>query len=141
MATLTNCILEITPVADQKKVQLKVQYTLTPNQTEKLAGTVFGGTVQIRQDDPGTGQDNILTTISDSQFAVSTSTSSITRKLNAVVVPKSLLNEDTGFGLEGEQQVDEVFARAVVTYKANAPTPLPVITPADSIVHRGAWTA
>jgi len=138
---LTNCTLTIEQVpANDSQVKLTVKYTLTPNQTEKLAGSVFGGVAELRRDDPGTAGDTIITTINDAQFAVNTATNSITRTVTRTVL-KSLLNEDVGFNTEGAEQEDEVFARAVVTYLANAPIPLPDITPANSTVHSGAWTA
>ena len=138
MATLSNCTLSIEKVpSDDSVVKVTVKYTLTPSSIEKLLGTVFRSKMELWGEDGST--DQLRATITDNPFVVSNTTTSITRTQTRTV-SKSTLNEDPGTDSEGAELVDEVFAKAVVSYAGNAPTPPPAITPATSAIHRGAWT-
>ena len=139
MATISNATLVIENV-DDTTVKVTVNYDLVPNQTEKLATSVFQEDISIVANDSGT-----LTPVftfangaKPAQYAVDTSTATVSRSRDHQI-PKSTLNEDPGFLANGAQDPDEIQAQITITYAANAPsTPkLPPVTTTNLVV--GAW--
>ena len=137
MATISNPTLKIEGV-NATTVKATVNYTLTPNAIEKLAGSVFSEKVQLIGDDPGTLTDIVITTLPIQAFAVAAGTGNIQRSRNVNLL-KSALNEDSGFQTTGAELVDEVVGRINLTYAANAPIPpaLPALTTTNTVT--GAW--
>jgi hypothetical protein len=122
MATISDAALNIKNV-DDTTVKVTVSYTLTPNQTEKLAGSVIQEDIAVMGDDSGT-----LTQLfafangpKPAQYAVSQSTTSVLRSRDHQLA-KSTLNEDSGFLANGAEDPDEIKAQITVSYAANAPT-------------------
>src|ERR1700748_109646 len=97
MATISNATLNIENV-DDTTVKVTVSYDLVPNQTEKLAGTVFQEDILLMGDDSGT-----LTQVfafpngpKPAQYAVNSSTTTVSRSRDHQIA-KSKLNADPGF--------------------------------------------
>jgi hypothetical protein len=139
MATLSNATMSVAKNAsDATKVNVTLKYTLTPSNIERLAGTVFNSSMQIWGEDGTT--DQLRITVGDGQFAVSTATpSSGVVRTRTVSVSKSTVNEDPETSASGSEVGDEIFLKAIASYAANAPTPLPTIAPAFSSVVGGVW--
>ena len=137
MATITVPVLTITNV-NATTVSLKVTYTLTPSNIEKLAGTVFKDKIDVIADDPGFFSDITVTTLPTAEFTVNAGTVNVQRTI-ALPRLKSQLNEDPLFEQNGSQDIDEIFARVTITYLANAPI-VPTLPPlGKSNIEKGAW--
>ncbi|MFL6448533.1 MAG: hypothetical protein ACJ746_12705 [Bryobacteraceae bacterium] len=139
MATISDPTLDITNV-DDTTVLVTVSYGLVPNQTEKLARTVFQEDIELRADDSGT-QTPVFTFANGpkpAQYAVDSSTGTVLRSREHKI-PKSTLNEDPGFLANGAQDPDEILAQITISYAANAPTTsaLPPVTTTST--EKGAW--
>jgi hypothetical protein len=139
MATISKPTLDIANV-DDTTVELTVSYDLTPNQTEKLAQTVFKETIELKGDDSGT-----LTTVftfadgaKPSEYAVDSSTGTVSR-VRSHKVPKSTLNEDPGFLANGAEDPDEILAEVTISYAANAPSTSALPSAKSSKTQIGAW--
>jgi hypothetical protein len=137
MATLTSQTLKIENV-DDKNVRVRVNYKLTPSVVEKLAGTVFSGNIQLIGDDLGVASDIVITTFSADIFAVNNATTFVDRTVSRVL-PKSALNEDSGFQSTGAEESDEIFARITLSYAAAAPNPPALPSPRNTNFVEGAW--
>lgn len=137
MAIITVPALVVTNVNDTT-VSLKVSYILTPSAIEKLAGTVFSESIQVKGDDPGILGDIVVTTFPVQVFAVNAATINVARTRTRNVL-KSNMNEDSGFEATGAEQVDEIFARVTITYAANAPAISTLPLPSNSNIVTGAW--
>jgi hypothetical protein len=139
MATISNEKLEIENV-DDITVKVTISYDLVPNQTEKLARTVFKEELVVQGDDAGTRTD--LFTFPDgakpSQYAVDTSTATVSRSRDQKI-PKSTLNEDPDFLKDGSENLDEILAQITISYAANAPTTSAIPAPKTTPIHKGAW--
>src|ERR671930_567673 len=97
MANIKNEKLEIENV-DDTTVKVTVSYDLVPNQTEKLAGTVFQEDIVLLGDDSGV-QTPVFTYANGpkpAQFPVDSSTTTVSRSRDHKI-PKSTLNEDPDF--------------------------------------------
>jgi hypothetical protein len=139
MATISNEKLDIVNV-DDATVKVTVSYDLTPDQTEKLAETVFQEEIVLVGDDSGT-----LTpvfTFADgakpAQYKVTSSTNTINRSRDHKI-PKSTLNEDPGFLKDGAEDPDEIKAQITISYAANAPTTPALPAPKTTKTKKGAW--
>ncbi|KAF0249208.1 MAG: hypothetical protein FD167_1394 [bacterium] len=137
MATITVPVSLIVTNVNATTVNLKVSYTLTPSLIEKLAGTVFQESIQAIGDDPGIF-DLLITTFPVEFFAVNTGIIKVERSRNRNVL-KSNMNEDSAFEATGAEQVDEVFARVIITYAANGPAVPTLPPPTSSNTVTGAW--
>ena len=143
MATISVLpVLEVANVTDTT-VNLTVRYTLTPNNVEKLAGTVFGEDIDVIGNDLGTVNDIVLSKFPKKSFAVHEGTNVVLRE-RTMEISKSLMNEDSGFTARGSEQRDEVFARVTLKYNANPPLnennqPRNPPPPADSNQVKGMW--
>ena len=122
MATISDATVDIKNV-DDTTVKVTVSYTLTPNKTEKLAGTVFQEKIKLVGSDSGTLTE--LFAFADganpAQYAVSSSTTTVVRSRDHQL-PKSTLNEDQGFLPDGAEDPDELLGQIILSYAANAPT-------------------
>jgi hypothetical protein len=137
MATITVPTFTVANV-NATTVALTVNYTLTPNATEKLAGTVFSENIQAIGDDPGIISDIVVTNFPVQVFAVNAATVSVARSRTRNVL-KANMNEDPAFLANGAEQSDEVLARVTLSYAANPPIP-PAIPPVtNSAAVSGAW--
>jgi hypothetical protein len=139
MATISKPTLDIENV-DDTTVKVTVDYTLTPNQTEKLARTVFQEDIVVMADDSGT-QTPIFTFANGAvpaQYAVDTTTTSVSRSRDHQI-SKSTLNEDPGFLKNGAQDPDEILAQVTISYAANAPSPSALPPVKTSTLQKGAW--
>jgi hypothetical protein len=119
-------------------VLLTVTYTLTPNATEKLAGTVFSENIQAIGDDPGVAGDIVVTNFPVQLFAVNAATVNVARTRTRNVL-KSNMNEDPAFLATGAEQSDEVFCRVTLSYAANPPIPAAIPPATNSNTVSGAW--
>jgi|SRR6185437_11255328 len=139
MATISNATLEIDNV-DDKTVKVTVKYDLVPNQTEKLASSVFEEDIVLLADDSGTRTQvfAFANGAKPAQYAVSSSTGTVSRSRDHEI-PKSTLNEDPGFLKDGAEDPDEILAQITISYAANAPS-TPALPPAATTkIHKGAW--
>ena len=139
MATISNATLDIVNV-DDTTVEVTVNYDLTPNQTEKLAGSVFKEEIVLMGDDPGV--QTPLFTFADgakpAEYAVTSSTGTVSRS-RSHKISKSTLNEDPGFLANGAEDPDEILAQITISYAANPPS-TPVLPPTTSTAtQKGAW--
>lgn len=139
MATISKPTLDIVNV-DDTTVKVTVNYNLTPNQTEKLARTVFQEDIVVKADDSGV-QTPVFTFANGAlpaQYAVDSSTTTVTRTRDHNL-SKSSLNEDSGFLKNGAEDPDEILAEVTISYAANAPSPsaLPPVKTTD--LQKGAW--
>ncbi len=137
MATITNALLTIQNL-NATTVRVRVTYRLTPNNVEKLAGTVFNEGIRVIGSDPGPNEPTLLI-FPNAQFAVNNNTPFVDRVRIINNVSKFALNEDPGFESTGAEQPDEVFARITVTYAANAPVQPALPQPLLSNEITGAW--
>jgi hypothetical protein len=140
MATISNATLRIDNVTDTT-VRVTVSYNLVPNQTEKLANTVFQEKIEVLGDD--SGKQTPLFTFADgakpAQYAVDTSTTTVSRSRDHII-PKSTLNEDPGYLADGAEDPDEVLAQITISYAANAPSTPALPAPAKTPLHpQAAW--
>jgi hypothetical protein len=140
MATISDATLDIENV-DDTTVKVTVKYTLKPSQTEKLAGSVFEEKILLMGDDSGTLAQVFAFPdgAKPAQYSVNSSTTTVARSRDHQI-PKSTLNEDSGFLANGAQDPDEILAQITVSYAANAPTSsvLPPPTKTKTVV--GAWS-
>src|SRR5262245_57598872 len=139
MATISDATLDIVNV-DDTTVKVTVAYTLTPNNVEKLARSVFQEEIVLKGDDSGT-----LTpvfTFADgskpAQYAVDQSTTTVARSRDHKI-PKSTLNEDPAFLANGAESQDEILAEITISYAANAPTSPALPAPKTTNTVQGAW--
>jgi len=137
MATISGATLDIANV-NATTVTLTVNYTLTPNNIEQLAGSVFSENIQVIGDDPGILTDALVAALPIQNFAVSTATPTVARTRTRNV-PKSALNEDPLFLANGAEEPDEILARITLAYAANAPTAPAIPPPATTNTVVGAW--
>jgi hypothetical protein len=138
MATITVGPSLVIANVNATTVSLTVNYTLTPNATEKLAGTVFSESIQAIGDDPGAISDIVVTTYPAQVFAVGAGTVNVPRTRTRNVL-KANLNEDPDFLATGAEQSDEVFARVTLSYAANPPIPAAIPPATNSNTVSGAW--
>ncbi|HZQ50794.1 MAG TPA: hypothetical protein VFB14_01280 [Bryobacteraceae bacterium] len=137
MATISGATLDIANV-NATTVILTVSYTLTANNVEQLAGTVFTENIQVIGDDPGILTDTVVAALPAQNFAVSTATPTVVRTRTRNL-PKSALNEDPLFLANGAEQPDEILARIALAYAANAPATPAIPPPATTNTVVGAW--
>ena len=140
MATISDAKLDIENV-DDTTVKVTVSYTLKPDQTEKLARTVFQEDIVVNGSDSG-----VLTPVytfpngpKPAQYAVDSSTTTVARSRDHKI-SKSTLNEDPGFLANGAQDPDEILATITVSYAANAPTSSSAPPPVNTTTQVGAWS-
>jgi hypothetical protein len=139
MATISNKKLDIENV-DDTTVKVTVSYDLVPDQTEKLAGTVFQEDIVLLGDDSGV-QTPVFTFANGptpAQYAVSSSTGTVSRQRDHNI-PKSTLNEDPDFLKDGSENLDEILAQITISYAANAPSASALPPPAKTNIHKSAW--
>lgn len=140
MATISDATLDIENV-DDTTVKVTVSYTLKPDQTEKLAGTVFQEKIRLLGNDPGVQTEVFAFAdgAKPAQFAVNSSTITVSRSRDHQI-SKSTLNEDPGFLANGAQDPDEILAEITISYAANAPSTsaLPGAVQTKTVV--GAWS-
>jgi hypothetical protein len=139
MATISNATLDIVNV-DGTTVEVTVNYDLVPNQTEKLAKSVFGEEIVVLADDSGV-QTPVFTFADGpkpAQYAVSSSTGTVSRS-RSHKISKSTLNEDPGFLANGAEDPDEILAQITVSYVANAPVGSSPPLPVSTTIQKGAW--
>ncbi|MGH9662945.1 MAG: hypothetical protein ACRD9L_00800 [Bryobacteraceae bacterium] len=139
MATISNEKLEIDNV-DDTTVKVTVSYDLVPNQTEKLAQTVFQEDIVLQGDDSGTRTDVFAFANGPipAQYAVDSSTATVSRSRDHKI-PKSTLNEDPDFLKDGSENLDEILAQITISYAANAPGTSAIPPPKTTKTHKGAW--
>lgn len=139
MATISNATLDIENV-DDTTVKVTVTYDLVPNQTEKLANTVFQEDIALMGDDSGT-RTPVFTFANGpipAQYAVSSSTGTVSRSRDHKI-SKSTLNEDPDFLKDGSENLDEILAQITISYAANAPSPPALPPTAETKIHKSAW--
>ena len=139
MATISNPKLDIDNV-DDTTVKVTVTYDLVPNQTEKLASTVFQEDIVLLGDDSGI-QTPVFAFANGpipAQYAVDPSTGTVSRSRDHNI-SKSTLNEDPDFLKDGSENLDEILAQVTISYAANAPSTSAVPPPATTKTHKGAW--
>jgi hypothetical protein len=139
MATISNEKLEIDNV-DDTTVKVTVSYDLAPNQTEKLAGTVFQEDIVLLGDDSG-AQTQVFAFpngAKPAQYAVNSSTGTVSRSRNHNI-SKSKLNEDPGFLANGAEDPDEILAQITISYAANPPGTSALPGAATTKTEKGAW--
>jgi hypothetical protein len=137
MATISGATLDIANF-NATTVILTVNYTVTPNNVEQLAGTVFTENIDVIGDDPGILTDTVVAALATQNFAVSTATPTVVRTRTRNVL-KSTLNEDPLFLANGAEEPDEILARITLAYAANAPTAPAIPPPATTNTVIGAW--
>ena len=142
MATITVPVLTITNV-NATTVSLRVTYTLTPSNIERLAGTVFQDAIKVIGDDApfGTfgGTDLTVADMSTGAFAVGAAPPLSYPRTVTVNRLKTSLNEDPTFLANGAEQVDEMFARVTIAYAANPPAVATLPAPGVSNQVSGSW--
>lgn len=137
MATISNATLDIVGV-DATTVKVTVSYDLVPNQTEKLAGTVFQENIVLLGDHSGTTVFTFADGAKPAQFAVNSSTSTVSRSRDHKI-PKSTLNEDPGLRVDDAEDLDQIQGQITIAYAANAPSTSALPPATATNTHTGAW--
>lgn len=137
MATISNTTLDIVGV-DDKTVKVTVNYDLVPNQTEKLAGTVFQEDIVLLGGNSGAQVFAFANGAKPAQYAVSSSTGTVSRSRDHKL-PKSDLNENPGLRGDDAEDQDEILAQITISYAANAPGTSALPPATKTKTRTGAW--